>query len=262
MPLARLADAAIHYEEDGETGSTPLVLSNPLGTSFEVWEPQMPTLSARFRVIRYDNRGHGQSQVTPGPYSIEQLASDALAVMDDAGVSHAHFCGLSMGGIVGMWIAIHAPQRIGRLVVANAAAKIGTAETWDARIEAVRNGGTQAIAPAIVARWFTTALLERPTPMVSKVRATLERMSADGYAAACAAVRDADLRYMLGRIHAPTLVIAGADDLTTTPDDGHYLVDHIPNARYVELPAAHLSNIQAARAFTQALLQFLTGRTR
>lgn len=259
MPFARLSDARIHYEIDGDASAPPLILSNSLGASLEMWEPQMAVLAGRFRVIRYDSRGHGQSQVTPGPYSIEQLANDALGVLDELSVSRAHFCGLSMGGMVGMWIAINAPQRVDRLVLANTAAKIGTAEMWNARIDAVRKGGTASIAPAVLARWFTPALLDTPTPMIAQVRATFERMSADGYAACCAAVRDTDQRHTLGRIHAPTLVIAGSDDLSTPADDGRYTAEHVPSARYVELPATHLSNIQAAPAFTQALMQFLTG---
>jgi 3-oxoadipate enol-lactonase len=260
MPIAQFSDVRIHYEVDGDAGAPPLMLSNSLGTSLEMWQPQMTALAGRFRVIRYDSRGHGQSQVTPGPYSIAQLANDALGLLDELAIPRAHFCGLSMGGMVGMWIGINAPQRVDRLVLANTAAKIGTAEMWNARIDAVRKGGTASIASAVLARWFTSALLDTPTPMIAQMRSTFERTSADGYAASCAAVRDMDQRHLLGRIHAPALVIAGTEDFATPADDGRYAADHIPNSRYVELQAAHLSNIQAAPAFTQALMQFLTVR--
>jgi 3-oxoadipate enol-lactonase len=261
MPMLELPDVRIHYRFDGDAGAPPLLLSNSLGTLLEMWEPQMAALSGRFRVIRYDSRGHGQSGVTPGPYSIERLAQDALAVLDALSIARAHFCGLSLGGAVGIWIGIHAPERVDRLVLANTAAKIGTADMWNARIETVRKGGTAAIAPGLLARWFTPALLEMPTPIISQMRATLERLSADGYIACCAAVRDMDQRHALNRIHLPTLVIAGSDDMATPADDGRYLADHIHNARYVELPAAHMSNVQCASAFTQAVVQFLTHRT-
>jgi 3-oxoadipate enol-lactonase len=260
MPTARLSDVSIHYQVDGDAAAPPLLLSNSLGTSMEMWEPQLAALAARFRVIRYDSRGHGQSTVTPGPYTIEQVANDALGLLDALKVARTHFCGLSMGGMVGMWLGIHAPERIDRLVLANTAAKIGTAELWNARIDAVRKGGMASIARAVLARWFSAQLLEAPTPIIARMRATLETISPDGYAASCAAVRDMDQRHLVGRIRAPTLVIAGTDDLATPAAEGRFVAEQVPHARYVEVPAAHLSNVQAAPAFTQALLQFLTGR--
>ncbi len=261
MPTVRLSDVTLHYQIDGDAAAPPLLLSNSLGTSIEMWEPQMAALAARFRVIRYDSRGHGQSTVTAGPYTIEQVANDALGLLDALKVPRAHFCGLSMGGMVGMWLGIHAPQRIDRLVLANTAAKIGTAELWNARIDAVRKGGMTSIASAVLARWFSTQLLEAPTPIIARMRATLEGVSADGYAASCAAVRDMDQRHLVARIRAPTLVIVGTDDFATPAAEGRFVAEQIPQARYVELPAAHLSNVQAAPAFTQALMHFLTGRT-
>ena len=260
MPFLDIAGARIHYRIDGEDGAPALVLSNSLGAALEMWEPQLAAFSARFRVIRYDTRGHGESGAPPGPYSIEQLGGDVVALLDALKIARAHFCGLSMGGATGIWLGIHAPERVDRLVLANTAAKIGTAEMWNARIDAVRKGGTASIAPAVLARWFTPALLESPTPLIARMRGTFDRTSADGYAACCAAVRDMDLRFVLGRIHRPTLVIAGSEDLSTPPHDGRYLADHIVNARYVELQAPHLSNVQAASAFTQAVMQFLGHR--
>ena len=261
MPTVRLPDVTLHYQIDGAAAAPPLLLSNSLGTSIEMWEPQLATLAGRFRVIRYDSRGHGQSTVTTGPYTIEQVANDALGLLDALDVPRAHFCGLSMGGMVGMWLGIHAPQRIDRLVLANTAAKIGTAELWNARIDAVRKGGMTSIASAVLARWFSTQLLEAPTPIIARMRATLEGVSPVGYAASCAAVRDMDQRHLVGRIRAPTLVIVGTEDFVTPAAEGRFVAEQIPQARYVELPAAHLSNVQAAPAFTQALVQFLTGRT-
>src|SRR6476620_7054389 len=171
MPTAYLGDVALHYEIAGDDGAPPLLLSNSLGTTLDMWEPQLAALAGRFRVIRYDSRGHGRSQTTPGPYTIEQVANDALGLLDKLGVPRAHFCGLSMGGMVGMWLGIHAPQRIDRLVLANTAAKIGTTGMWNARIDAVRKGGMASIASAVLARWFSSQLLEAPTPIISQMRA-------------------------------------------------------------------------------------------
>lgn len=260
MPFAQLSDVRLYYRIDGENGAPPLVLANSLGTTLDMWEPQMPALASRFRVLRHDTRGHGLSQVTPGPYAIEQLGRDVLGLLDRLAIARAHFCGLSMGGMIGMWLGIHAPDRIDRLVLCNTAAKIGTPEMWNARIDAVRKDGMASLAPALMSRWFTSAMLEAPTPKIAEVRAQFERTSPEGYVACCAAVRDMDQRSALGRIHAPTLVIAGANDGVTTPDDGRYIVERVRGARYVELPAAHLSNIQAASAFTPALVQFLGNR--
>ena len=260
MPFAQLPDVRLHYRIDGDKDLPPLVLSNSLGASLDMWEPQMAPLAGRYRIVRYDSRGHGRSEATPGPYSIGQLASDVVGLLDALAIRQAHFCGLSMGGMAGMWLGVNAPERIGRLVLANTAAKIGTPEMWNARIDAVRKGGTASIASAVLARWFTSQLLAQPTPTISRMRVTFEETSADGYAACCAAIRDADLRHVLGRIHAPTLVIAGADDAATPPAEGRYIADRVDGARYVELHAPHLSNIQAASEFTRALTQFLSGR--
>src|SRR5487761_2404498 len=208
MPLANAGGVRLHYRIDGDAAAPPLVLANSLGAALVRWEPQMALLAARFRVIRYDTRGHGESEVTPGPCTIAILGADVAALLDALAIPRAHFCGLSMGGMTGMWLGVNAPERIDRLVLANTAAKIGTADLWNARIDAIRKGGMAAVASAVLARWFTPALLEQPTPMVTRLRASFARTSADGYVACCAAVRDMDQRSALPRIQVPTLVIA------------------------------------------------------
>jgi 3-oxoadipate enol-lactonase len=208
-------------------------------------------------VLRYDSRGHGQSAVSPGPYTIEQLSRDALHLMDALGIERARFCGLSMGGMVGQWLGTHAPQRVDRLMLCNTSALIGPPEVWNARIDAVRSGGMAAIVDAVLARWFTAAFLARATDAVAQTRAMLLGTPADGYVASCAAVRDMDQRESAARIAVPTLVIAGTHDVATPPADGRFLAERIKGARYVELPAAHLSNLEAAPAFTGALTEFL-----
>jgi 3-oxoadipate enol-lactonase len=260
MPFARVGRVHLHYRINSDSAGPPLVLSNSLGAALEMWEPQMAALASRFRVVRYDSRGHGQSDVPRGPYSIDDLGNDVLGLLDTIGIDRAHFCGLSMGGAIGLWLGVNAPERIDRLVVANTGAKIGNAESWNARIDAVRRDGMASIASAVLSRWFSRALLEQPTPLVAKLRRTFEATSSDGYASACAAVRDFDLRRVVHRIHVPTLVIAGSQDVSTPAADARFLAEEIRGARYVELEAPHLSNIQAASAFTQALLHFLIER--
>jgi 3-oxoadipate enol-lactonase len=260
MAIAYEDDLRIHYEVAGDADLPPLVLSNSLGTSLEMWEPQMPALASRFRVVRYDSRGHGASDAPPGPYAIEQLARDVLGLLDRLSIARAHFCGLSMGGCVGMWMGIHAPERLDRLVLANTGAKIGTADLWNARITAAEKGGMASIASGVIARWFPQRLREQPTPLIIRQRATLETTSMRGYVACCVAVRDMDFRRALPRIHVPTLVIAGTEDQATPPSGARFIAEQIPGSRYVELPAGHLSNIQSARAFTDAVVKFLSGR--
>ena len=258
MPLIAAADARFHYRIDGPEGAPVVMLSNSLGTSLSMWDPQIAALAATHRVLRYDSRGHGQSEVTGGPYTIEQLARDALHVMDALGIDRARFCGLSMGGMVGQWLGANAPRRFDKLVLCNTAARIGPPEAWNARIDAVRNGGMAAIVDAVLARWFTAGFLAQATDAVAQTRAMLLATPADGYTASCAAVRDMDLRESAARVAVPTLVIAGMYDVATPVADGRFLADRVKGARYVELAAAHLSNVEAAPAFSRALIEFLT----
>jgi 3-oxoadipate enol-lactonase len=234
-----------------------LVLSNSLGADLTMWDDQMVALAQRFRVLRFDTRGHGASAVTPGPYTIEQLGRDVLALLDALKARKVHFCGLSMGGMTGMWLGVHAPERIDRLVLANTAPQIGTLEIWNTRIENVRKGGLAAIADGLMERWFSKGFRERAPATVARIRAALIASPPDGYVAACAAVRDADLWGVVGRIAAPTLVISGAHDLSTPPAEGRKLAECISGARYVELDAAHISNVERAERFTAELTGFL-----
>src|SRR5215472_8956405 len=155
MPFAESNGARFNYQFDGPAEAPVLVLSNSLGTNLSMWDPQMPAITTRFRVLRYDTRGHGPSSVTPGPYSVTQLGRDVIGLLDTVGVECGHFCGLSMGGMTGMWLGVYAPDRINRLVLCNTAAKIGTAETWTARLEMVPAQGMSAVAATQAQRWFT-----------------------------------------------------------------------------------------------------------
>ncbi len=257
MPMAQLKGLRLHYELDGDARLPVLMLCNSLGTTLDMWAPQMPAFLAHFRVLRYDTRGHGQSEVTPGEYSIAQLGADAVALLDHLQLERVAFCGLSMGGMTGMWLGVNRPERVSRLVLCNTGAKIGDAALWKTRIDAVRSGGMAAVTPAVIDRWFT-ARFQRLAPRdVEQVRAMLLATSVDGYAANSAAVRDMDQRADLARIDTPTLVVAGTYDGSTPPELGRDVAQSIPGARYVELDAAHLSNWEQSGAFTAAVLSFL-----
>ncbi|MCP5365701.1 MAG: 3-oxoadipate enol-lactonase [Hyphomicrobiales bacterium] len=258
MTYAETNGTRLHYRFDGAERAPILVLSNSLGTDVGMWDPQITALAERFRVLRYDSRGHGASRVTPGPYTIEQLARDIVGLLDGLGIDCADFCGLSLGGMVGQWLGVHAPERINRLVLCNTTAYLGPADLWNKRIDAVRQGGMAAVADSVLDRWFTAPFLERQSMALSQVRATLLNTPGDGYAACCAAVRDMDQRQDISRIRQPTLVIAGSQDLATPPEDGRFLAERIQGARYVEVNAAHLSNIEETERFTCAVLDFLS----
>jgi len=257
MPIVKSGEARIHYSLEGQSGTPALLFSNSLGTNYSMWDPQVPELRRKFRVLRYDTRGHGQSSLTPGPYSIEQLGKDVVALLDALDLDRVHFCGLSMGGMIGMWLGVNAPDRLNKLVLCNTAARIATPETWNARIEAVRKNGMKPVAPAVVERWFSSAFRQKAPDAISNIQKILEETNPDGYAACCAAVRDFDFREHLGRIRIPTLVISGALDPATPPADGRFLADHMPGARYAELHAAHLSKIEDQHRFNNELTAFL-----
>jgi 3-oxoadipate enol-lactonase len=258
MPFVDAGDLRVRYEWSGPPGPGVLVLSHSLGTDLSMWDPQMPALQERFRVLRYDTRGHGGTAVTEGPYSVGRLAEDVLRMLDALGVARVHFCGLSMGGQIGMWLGSRAPERIERLVLCNTGARIGSAESWNTRIDTVRFQGMSAISTGVTERWFSATFRERAPEVVARAKALLEATPALGYAGCAAAIRDADERAHLGAIRAPTLVIAGSKDPATPPADGRFLADSIPGARYVELEAAHLSSLEAPEAFTSTLVRFLT----
>lgn len=247
----------VFFRVDGDPGAPPLVLSNSLGTDHRMWDGQMEAFTQDFRVIRYDGRGHGQSDTPEGPYTIEDLAQDVLGLMDELHVGRTNFCGLSLGGMIGQWIGINAPDRLSRLILCNTAARIGPPEAWDQRIATVAAGGMKPVADAVVARWFTPAFRKRDSQAVAAVKQLLLAADPEGYAATCAAIRDMDFRSEIGAIATPTLVIAGRDDPVTSLEDAKFLVDAIEGAWGKVLDAAHLSNIEQPAAFNDAVLKFL-----
>jgi 3-oxoadipate enol-lactonase len=257
MPILKSGEARIHYLLEGQSGSPVLMFSNSLGANYSMWDAQAREFHKKFRLLRYDTRGHGQSSATAGPYSIEQLAKDVVALLDHLDLDRVYFCGLSMGGMIGMWLAVNAPERLNQLVLCNTGAKIGTLDAWNARIEAVRKNGMKSIAPAVVERWFTPAFRQKSPEIISNTLKMIEEANPDGYSACCAAIRDCDYREQVTAIRTPTLVISGAHDPATPPADGRFLSQQIPGARYAELNAAHLSNIEAQDHFNQDLAAFL-----
>ena len=249
--------ATIRYFVSGVPDGPPLMLAHSLGASSALWAPQLPALEQRFRVIRYDARGHGESSVPDGEYSLAELGRDALAVLDATGANRASLCGISMGGQLAMWLAIHAPVRVDRIVLANTAARIGTPQGWTERIELVRAQGLRPVAEGVRGRWLTPPYADAHPAVVEMLVARLMSTAPAGYIGCCAALRDADLTGELARITARALVIAGECDPATTTADAQFICDRLRDARMTRVATAHLSNIEDAAGFTRELLTFL-----
>jgi 3-oxoadipate enol-lactonase len=258
MPFADTKNLRVHYQLDGPADAPVLMLSNSLGTNLSLWEPQMPIFRKTFRVLRYDFRGHGQTQATPGEYSIQLLAQDALNLLDTLKIEKANFCGLSIGGLTGMYLGADAPQRFSKLILSNTAPRIGTSDNWNIRIKTVREHGTTAVSEAVIERWFTAPFREKNPAIVAKTKQMIDTTSTDGYCGACAAVRDANLWRGLPKIQAPTLVFGGLHDQSVPAADAQKFSREIPGAHYIELDAAHIANIEAAEKFTAEVLKFLS----
>ena len=257
MPFLKLNDAQLFYQWDGPENAAVVLFSNSLGSTHRMWDPQLEAFTRHFRVLRYDGRGHGQSSATPGPYTIEQLAGDVVQLLDTLKLDRVYYCGLSMGGMIGMHLGATHPSRLHKMVLCNTAAKIGTPDVWNARITAVQAGGMKAVAAPVIDRWLTATYRGAHPGDTAQVLSMLEGCDPAGYAATCAAVRDADFRQKLGAVRIPTLVIAGTHDAATPPADGRALSELISGAKYSELPAAHLSNIEASEDFNREVLAFL-----
>jgi 3-oxoadipate enol-lactonase len=241
----------LHHRIDGD-GERVVVLSGSLGSTLEMWEPQVPALTSRFRVLRYDHPGHGGSPLLPPP-DVGALALDVVAMLDELGLARVSFCGLSLGGAVGMRLALDVPERLDRLVLCSTSARFATPAFWQDRADTVRRGGVEAVADVVLARWFTPEFGD-----MRRYRDMLVSTSAEGYARCCEAVRDWDVRGTLGAVRAPTLAIAGADDPSTPPDELATIVAEIPGARLIVLDRArHLVNVERADSFNDALLGHL-----
>ncbi|CDI12550.1 3-oxoadipate enol-lactonase II (Beta-ketoadipate enol-lactone hydrolase II) [Klebsiella pneumoniae] len=248
----------LDYQLDGPDGAPVIVLSNSLGTTRAMWQPQIEALTAHFRVLRYDTHGHGKTTKN-GKVTLAQLGEDVIALLDHLNIDRAWFCGISMGGLTGLWLGRFAPERFHGLAVANTAARIGDQASWLSRARAVRQEGMAVVAAGAADRWFTHAFRQKAPEVVEALCHQLTHTDAEGYAACCEALAAADLRGEVGQIPLPTLIIAGESDPVTTVGDAHFLQQQIPASEVVVLAASHLSNIEAPKSFTSALLSFFQG---
>jgi 3-oxoadipate enol-lactonase len=260
VPFLTANNTRIFYRLEGRTDAPVLILSHSLGCDHGMWLPQMPGLLQHFQILRYDTRGHGASDVPAGDYTLDQLGRDVLALADALEFSNFAFCGLSMGSAVGEWLALNAPQRLTRLVLANSSPRFDPANL-ETRRQTVLASGTSVIAGAVMQRFFSPETLARNDAYAAGIRSVLLGTSAQGYAGCCAALRDADFSQSLGKIRTRTLIIVGDRD-QSTPWTGHgeLLARGIEGAKVVHLPTAHLSNLEEPEAFTKALDEFLRGQ--
>jgi 3-oxoadipate enol-lactonase len=245
------------YRFDGAVDKPVLMLSNSIGTDLTMWDPQIEALVQHFRVLRYDSRGHGNSDVPAGPYSVDRLGRDVVELLDALKIGRAHFLGLSLGGMVGQWLGIHAPERIDRLILANTSAYLGPTDQLDGRIASVLKADPEETAEMFLRNWFPARLLDTGGPMIAKVRAMLLATDPQGFAGSYAAVRDMDMRRTIALITAPTLVIAGLYDTVTLPNHSELIAATVPGAKLIQLPVVHLSNLESPEAFMKAALEFL-----
>lgn len=260
MSRVEAGGLTFNVEIDGEEGAPWIVLSNSLGSTLAIWDDQMPLLTRKYRVLRYDHRGHGGSDVPEGPYSWDVLTSDVIALMDAHGIERADWMGLSMGMMTGAGLGIHHGARVGKLVLADgrADAPAPFRAMWDARIEAVQKGGVDAIADATLALWFTGAWRAADPERTAQLRAMIVATDPAGYIACCQAIKTLDYFKDLNRISNEVLCITGAEDKGASPEVVQAIADAIPNARFIEIPnAGHLANINNAPAFNAAVASFL-----
>jgi 3-oxoadipate enol-lactonase len=260
MPMIDADGCLLNVSVEGRDGGPTLMLSNSLGCTLQMWEPQMKALTQVFRVIRYDRRGHGKSGVPPGPYSMERFGRDALAILDDLNIEKVHWCGLSMGGMVGQWLGANAPERLSKIILANTACYYADPANWLSRIKAVKQGGIAAVADTVIATWLTADFRERQPQITATMKAMLIASPVAGYLACCEALSTLDQRELLPRIKSLTLVIAGRYDMATPIAAGELIRSRIPGASLTILDAAHISNVEQPDAFTDAVVGFLTQR--
>ncbi len=254
MPIAQLQNVSLNYQTFGERHHPALILSNSLGTNYRMWQSQYEALQHDFFIICYDTRGHGASSTPSGAYQLADLGQDVIELLDHLKIEKAFFCGISMGGLTGQWLAIYHPNRFNHVMICNTAAKIGQQQAWQDRAALVRQQGLQPIASTAASRWFTEPFIQSHATMVQHLANDLEAGSAEGYANCCEALAKADLREQLAQINIPVLIVAGTQDPVTTVEDARYMLAHIPQANLVEIEASHISNIEQPEQFNHFVL--------
>lgn len=257
MPTFTSQDAEINYQTFGDAVKPALVFSNSLGTNFKMWQPQIDHFQQDFFVICYDTRGHGASSAPQGPYTLDQLGQDVVNLLDHLNIEKATFCGISMGGLTGQWLAINKPERFSHVVVCNTAAKIGQEQAWNERAALVREQGLAPIASTAAGRWFTEPFIQSNAATVATLSNDLGAGSPEGYASCCEALAKADVREQLKDIQVPVFIVAGQQDPVTTVADGEFMQQRIANAELFEINASHISNIEQPEAFNQAVQAFI-----
>ncbi|NYF91546.1 3-oxoadipate enol-lactonase [Tunturiibacter empetritectus] len=260
MPHLSLDGRSIFYQRDGPIGAPVLLLSGSLGTTLEMWKFQVEGLQEHYDIIRYDVRGHGKSSTSIRPYSIDDLGGDVVALIEELGIDGIAFCGLSIGGAIGQWLAIHAPKHFRAFILANTAAKIGTLDAWAKRIAIVEEQGMVIITESVIERWFTSAFREASPQIIANMKRMLRGCDPIGYVAACKALRDMNLCSSVHLIRTPTHILAGEHDLVTTVADATYLKEKIAGSSLAILPASHISNVETSSAFNSAVRHFLQER--
>ncbi|NIK69202.1 3-oxoadipate enol-lactonase [Paenibacillus sp. BK720] len=248
----------IAYRVDGAADKPVLMLANSIATSMNMWEGQIEAFGEHFRVLRYDYRGHGDSDTPAGPYSFDRLGRDVIELLDSLRIDRVHFLGLSLGGAVGQWLGIHAPERISRLILSNTSSYLGPAEQWDGLIASVLQAeNLNGFADTFIKNWFPSNMIDSKSGIVAAFHRMVLATRAEGIGGSWAAIRDMDMRRTAALISSPTLVIAGQNDTVTLPSHGELLAETVPHARLLMLPAVHLPNVEFPDAFESAVLDFL-----
>jgi len=260
MPTINADDGCpIRVEVEGRDGAPVLMLSNSLGTNLHMWDDQVPEFIKHFRVVRYDRRGHGQSGVPNGPYSMGRFGRDVLSILDALKINKTNWCGLSMGGMVGQWLGANAPDRVEKLVLSNTNSYYEDKAPWIDRIKFVTEKGLDAMVETNMQRWFTDGFRKRSPEAIERMRKAFLATKVPGYIACCEAIRDMDFRASNPSITAPTLVIVGAQDPATPPSAGETIQKAIKGAKLASLDAAHISNVEQPKQYTETVLNFLRG---
>ena len=259
MPLVDANGIKLNYRLDGPEQGTVVMFSNSLASALSMWDLQVsPLVEAGYRVLRYDSRGHGDSEIPAGPYSMEMLTADALGLMDALGFKKVHFCGLSMGGMVGQMLGTRHGDRLISLTLSSTAAHMPPRESWDERIETVRENGMDAVVDATIDRWFTKPGQERLVSEVEKIRRLILQTSTEGFCAACAAIQNMDQRDSIRGISTRTLVIVGEEDPGTPVSAAEFIHRRIPSSGLKVIPdGAHLVNVEQSKVFNESLLEFI-----